>query len=553
MTEAPRTPSPIDALANRYYAARLALSPIEMTSVGIAERQDEYDDFSPDGLAAEADLAGRTLAELDALVAVDDVDRVTAAAMHERLGLDTERRARNQDLLSINGIASGLHAIREVYELMPADTARDWDTINARLTRIPEAINGWFASQQAAVAAGLPPAVRQVELLATQCRGWAREGGYFDDLLGRADAAGDRYALTDAIVGARQAYLLAADRLIREIAPVATSTDAVGPERYELASREFVGAKVDFAETYRWGLDEVARIEDQQRALAEKLRPGLGVRATKDALDDDPAYLLTGTDALRAWTQARADEAIDALHGVHFDIPEPARTIQCRIADTHDGGIWYTSPTDDWTRPGQMWWSVPDGVTTFGTWRELTTVYHEGVPGHHLQCSQAIWRRDTLNNWRRNGLWVSGHGEGWALYAEQLMAELGFLEDSGMMLGMLDSQALRAVRVVLDIGLHCGLEAPDEVGGGEWTFEKAWDYFNRHVSMEEGLARFEVLRYFGWPGQAPSYKLGQRCWLELRGAVQQRQGADFDLKAFHARALDLGSVGLDVLREAVLG
>jgi uncharacterized protein (DUF885 family) len=199
-----------------------------------------------------------------------------------------------------------------------------------------------------------------------------------------------------------------------------------------------------------------------------------------------------------------------------------------------------------------MWWSVPKGVTEFATWRERTTVYHEGVPGHHLQVAQTAYRRDILNRWRRIASWVSGHGEGWALYAERLMADLGFLDDPADYLGMLDGQSLRAARVVLDIGVHCGLPASAEVGGGEWTYDKAWQFLSSHVNTAEGFRRFELNRYLGWPGQAPSYKIGERSWLQLREDARAREGAAFDLKAFHRRALDIGSVGLDTLRAAVL-
>jgi uncharacterized protein (DUF885 family) len=199
-----------------------------------------------------------------------------------------------------------------------------------------------------------------------------------------------------------------------------------------------------------------------------------------------------------------------------------------------------------------MWWSVPKGVTSFATWRERTTVYHEGVPGHHLQIAQTAYRRDVLNRWRRSMCWVSGHGEGWALYAERLMADLGFLEDPADYLGMLGAQSLRAARVVLDIGIHCGLPAPAEVGGGTWTYEKAWQFLSAHAYSAEGFRRFELNRYLGWPGQAPAYKIGERVWLQLREDAQAREGAAFDLKTFHRRALDIGSVGLDLLRAAVL-
>ncbi|MGL4743561.1 MAG: DUF885 domain-containing protein, partial [Dermatophilaceae bacterium] len=269
-------------------------------------------------------------------------------------------------------------------------------------------------------------------------------------------------------------------------------------------------------------------------------------------LDTDPAYVLRGTDALRTWMQEKADEVIDAMAGTHFDIPDPVRTIECRIAPTQTGGIYYTGPSDDFSRPGRMWWSVPKGVTEFGTWRELTTVYHEGVPGHHLQVAQTVYRRELLNRWRRMMCWTSGHGEGWALYAERLMAELGFMDDPGDHLGLLDGQSLRAARVVLDIGVHCGLAAPAEVGGGDWTYDKAWQFLTAHANNDEASLRFELDRYLGWPGQAPSYKIGERIWMQLRHEAATHEGDAFSLREFHRRALDVGSVGLDVLRQAVL-
>ena len=557
MTARPTTA--VDNLANEYFDATVALSPMFMTELGMDERQDEYDDLSPDGRAAVDALNRATLSALDASPVADEVDTVTVAAMRERLGLAVETHAKNADLMDIAGLASGLHAIREAYDLMPTQTPAQWATIARRLQAIPRAIDQWFTSQLAGIEAGIHPAIRQVGLLGEQCTGWAAEGDFFDSLPAEAARAvpdldsTTRDALLAGVATAKQAYRAAAERLATQISPLAVAEDGVGEARYELCSRDFLGLKVDFDEYYRWGEDEVARIENASAAIAAQLRPGLTVAQTKQSLDADEAYLLPSLDAMRAWMYSKASGAIADLNGRDFDIPEPAQHIECMIAGTHDGGVWYTPPSDDFSRPGRMWWSVPEDQTTFSTWRELTTVYHEGVPGHHLQISQAIYMHDQLNKWRRQGAWVSGHGEGWALYAEQLMADLGYLDDPAMMLGMLDGQAMRAVRVVIDMGLHCGFTAPAEVGGGEWTFEKAWTYFNNHVQYEEGQARFEVLRYFGWPGQAPSYKIGQRVWQEIRDECQRREGAAFSLKDFHAKALNLGSLGLETLRQAMLG
>ncbi|MEL4358266.1 MULTISPECIES: DUF885 domain-containing protein [unclassified Luteococcus] len=558
-----RPSTPIDEIANAYFEGVLRLSPCYLTSLGRPERQDEYDDFSPAGLAARAALNRETLGRLAEVSPVDDIDRVTLAAMRERLGLDLEIFEAGADLLSINNIATSLHVIRGVYDQMPTATEEDWRVITRRLRAVPAAVDGWAESQRAAVERGLLPARRQVNQLAEQLEQWTATGGFLDGLRSGARLADQMplapelaAELSAAVEVARGAFSGAAELLRGELHDAGTDVDGVGVQRYRLMSRASLGANIDLTETYRWGLAEVARIQELERQTAERIKPGASIAEAVELLDADENYRLHGTDALREWMQGKADEAVTALADVHFDIPEPVRRIECCIAPTTDGGIYYTGPSEDFSRPGRMWWAVPEDVQDFSTWRELTTVYHEGVPGHHLQIGQTAYRSELLNLWRRHGCWVSGHGEGWALYAEWLMADLGFQDDPGNLMGLLDGQMLRAVRVVIDIGLHCGAElgltAPELVGGGEWTFDKAWAYFNRYVFMDEGFARFEVNRYCGWPGQAPSYKLGERLWLQLRDEVRAAQGEAFSLKDFHRTALDIGGVGLDVLREAVL-
>jgi uncharacterized protein (DUF885 family) len=221
------------------------------------------------------------------------------------------------------------------------------------------------------------------------------------------------------------------------------------------------------------------------------------------------------------------------------------------IAPTQDGGIYYTGPSDDFSRPGRMWWSVPVGETEFSTWRETTTVYHEGVPGITSRSGRPSSTADQLNTWRRQLAGTSGHAEGWALYAERLMQELGYLDDPGDRLGMLDAQRMRAARVVLDLGVHLGKPRLD--GTGTWDFDYALAFFRANCHESAPSTLFEVNRYFGWPGQAPSYKVGQRIWEGIRDEAAAREGAAFDIRDFHRRALALGGVGLDTLRSAVIG
>jgi uncharacterized protein (DUF885 family) len=268
-------------------------------------------------------------------------------------------------------------------------------------------------------------------------------------------------------------------------------------------------------------------------------------------LDADPARLVRGRAALQAWLQETAVRAVEAVDGVHFDIPAPVRRIEGRLTPASGMGVYYTAPTEDFTRPGRMWWSLPDGVTDMTTWRETTTVYHEGIPGHHLQIAQTVYNAELLNRWQRLLCLCSAHAEGWALYAERLMAELGFLEDPGDRLGMLDAQELRAARVVLDIGVHLDLPLPaaHAADGDRWTYETAAAFLHRHVSMEDHMRTDELHRYLGWPGQAPVYKVGERVFLAGREQARARHGAAFDLKAWHRAVLDLGPLGLGPLAD----
>ncbi len=559
MTEHRRPQTDIDRLAEAHLDASVALSPLEATFLGVPGQDDRIDDLSVEGLRAQRELAAATLAQLADLLPEDDVDRVTAAALRERLSLAVEE----VDLVlegrapaDLNVIASPPQAVRDIFDLMAKESEEDWRTIVARLEAVPTALEQYASALRFSAGHGQVAPRRQVEKVAEQCRDQAGdEASTFDALAGEVEVQPEplRADLAAAVASAKEAYATLAEVLEAELLPQAPESDACGRELYALRSRGFLGAVIDLEETYRWGQDELARITRMMEETAEQIRPGTTVKEAVAVLDADPAYQLEGTDALREWMQVKADEAVAQLADVHFDIPEPVRRIECMIAPSQTGGIYYTGPSEDFSRPGRMWWSVPKGVTSFGTWRELTTVYHEGVPGHHLQIGQTVYRSELLNRWRRMASWTSGHGEGWALYSEWLMADLGYMDDPGDRMGLLDAQSLRAARVVLDIGVHCGFEAPEEVGGGEWTYDKAWEFLNNHVNMDEGFVRFELDRYLGWPGQAPSYKIGERLWLELRDTVREREGESFDLKAFHRRALDVGGVGLDTLRAAVLG
>jgi uncharacterized protein (DUF885 family) len=550
----------VDDLADRYVDEWAPLNPTGATFVGIPGHDDKLDDLSPEGFEAQAELTRRTLAELDVVEPETESEQVAKDAMLERLGLELARYDAGYTVSEINVISSGLHGLRMVFDLMPTEGEEAVSNIAARLGAFPAAVEQYKRTLREAADAGHVSASAQMRAVAEQCDAWtdpARDN-FFHTLADRIDASGTLEAeLRRGAAAATAATAGFGEFLRTELAPRGRDKEAAGPERYALASQYFLGAKVDQLETYAWGFEELFRLENEMRAVSARIAgPSAGVDEAVAVLEADPKRHIAGKEKFRDWMQALADKAIEQLNGVHFDIPEKMRRLECRIAPTSDGAIYYTAPSEDFSRPGRMWWAVPEGIDEFATWKEVTTVYHEGVPGHHLQIGQTHLRAEFLNRWQRLLCWCSGHGEGWALYAERLMDDLGYLADPGDKLGMLDGQALRAARVIVDIGMHLELEIPRDNPfgfhpGERWTPELGWEFLRAHCRISDEILRFEWKRYLGWPGQAPSYKIGERIWLQARDEARQRKGDDFDLKAFHRDALNLGALGLDPLRKAL--
>ncbi len=552
-----RSLTDVDQIANEYFEKVLDLNPVHATELGRKGVETLYPDYSPAGEKAFARLAKKTLKKVDNVLPIDDVDLVTLDALQERLSLYRKQYKAGFGGWQLNNIASVPQEVRSVFDLMKRNTQQDWEHIVGRMHRVTEALEGYIQTLEAAREEGKVAPRRQVDIVIEQTAAYYAPGGFFDELA--AEVAEAVPALKDdAAAGAeaaKEGYRRLNTYLVEKLQPVAPSRDAVGRKAYSLHSRSFLGTTIDLDETYAWGVKELESIIARQREVAEEIEPGASIERAKQLLDEDPARQLHGTDELKAWMQKLADAAVENLADTHFEIGGPMRRIECCIAPTNEGGIYYTGPSPDFSRPGRMWWSVPEGEDTFTTWRETSTVYHEGVPGHHLQIAIATALQGTMNSWRTNMLWVSGHGEGWALYAERLMEELGYLKDPGDRMGMLNAQRMRAARVVFDIGVHCEMPIPDEWAeqlgvepGTIWTSELGYEFLKLNLDESEGHLRFEFLRYLGWPGQAPSYKIGERLWLELRDQAVRRGD---DMRAFHTRALLLGSVGLDTLRRAL--
>jgi uncharacterized protein (DUF885 family) len=495
----------------------------------------------------------------------DDDERRGAAVMTERLGTALTLVDAGEPLRAPRNLDSPVQRLRQVFDHMPRATAEDWEHVAARMAALPGAIGSYRASLDAGIDAGLLAARRQALVAAEQCRAWAGDGpgpSFFAAL--SAEAAAGPADLPPVLTAelergaglAAEAYAGLGRYLTDRYAPVANETDAVGAERYVELARASLGAELDPIETYGWGWEQLAMVEAEMAALADAILPGATIDEAIAHLEHDSPLVIEGEDRLRGWLQDLMDRTVDELDGRHFDIPDPVRRVEAMIAPPGGAAaMYYTGPSEDFRRPGRTWYPTL-GRTRFPLWGEVSIAYHEGVPGHHLQVAQVVHRRDRLTRFHRSAF-VSGHAEGWALYAERLMDELARSGEAGAPLtepahrfGMWRAQALRSVRVIVDIGMHLGLEIPAGQPfhpGERWSAELGQAFVEARGRFPADFLRSEVVRYLGWPGQAIGYKVGERVWLEGRAAAEARHGGAFDLKAFHAFALDLGPLGLDLL------
>ena len=541
-----------------HVAQSIALDPILATVLGVPGHDDALTDYSPAAQDERIRLQSRTLAQLDRLEPISAHEHLVADLARERL---TANRAVDEaeHLRRLSIIGSPLQAVRTVFELMPRNSDDDWGVLTRRLRAVPASIDSFREALDRGLAEGVLAARRQAEACATQALiyGGAANG---DTSFGRslvaafdlrADGASPalRRELSAATQAADAAFAAFAAYLRETYAPRAAAADAVEEERYRRFARHFTGSNLDLDELYDWGWREVWSLEEQMGRTASQIRPGASVLEVADDLEHDAQRAVHGPEAFRLWAQQVQDEAIETLHGTQFDIPEAIRDVEVRLAPAGSAAApYYTRPSQDLSRPGRVWYPTR-GRDAFPLWSAVSTAYHEGVPGHHLQIATTVHRRDMLSRFQRTTS-VSGHSEGWALYAERLMDELGFLHEPAHRLGYLAAQMLRALRIVIDIGLHTARPIhprEPEHGGRPWTPQIAEQMLQVRALRPPTFTASEMVRYLGWPGQAIGYKVGERIWLEAREAARHRLGARFDLAGFHDRALSLGPLGLDLL------
>ncbi|HEY9374590.1 DUF885 domain-containing protein [Streptomyces sp.] len=560
MPETSSSPLPRQ-VADTFVDELIALDPITGTYLGVKESAGRLPDFSPAGQEEVAELARRTLARLDEAErrpgADSDAERRCGRLLRERLNAELAVHEADEGLCAVSNMRSPAHSVRIVFTVTPTETAEDWAAVAERLRAVPAALEGYRASLELGLERKLLGGPRPTATFVEQLTEWSGNDGAARGWFEEFAAGGPeelRAELDEAARGATAAVAALRDWMRDVYAPaVADAPDTVGRERYRRWSRYFNGTDFDLDEAYAYGWAEYHRLLGEMRAEADKILPGSDPWEALAHLDVHGTHI-EGVEEVRVWLQELMDEAIQALDGTHFELAERVRKVESRIAPPGGAAApYYTGPSEDFSRPGRTWLPV-DGETRFPVYDLVSTWYHEGVPGHHLQIAQWVHVADQLSRYQATIGGVSANAEGWALYAERLMDELGFLPDPERRLGYLDGQMMRACRVIVDIGMHLGLEIPADSPfhpGERWTPELAQEFFQRHSSRPASFVESELTRYLSMPAQAIGYKLGERAWLLGRANARAAHGDAFDAKAWHMAALSQGPLGLDDLVDEI--
>ncbi len=533
--------SPISKILDNFIEEGIKLSPIGATMLGVPGHDDRFDDFSMAGYKKQEELARNTLKAIQAETPINEFDRIAKDVAIERLSSEIKLSESLESNILFNLIASPVTRVRQVFEMMNKEKPETIANVTKRLNAVEEAFTGWRSALAFAAEQGKVNSQRQVLATAGQLETFSK--GAFTAVAKKFDPTGSNQELTAAAQRAEKASGDLSKWLRNEYAPKSDPKDGVGAERYQMWARHFTGADLDLRDTYEWGIEQLKMINDRMWVAAKKLYPdATSLREVADRLDKDPRYTVEGEEELLKKLREFIAAAVERLDGKEFDIDPRIKNCEARLApEGSASAAYYMGPSEDLSRPGTTWFPTM-GRKVFGWWNIVSTWYHEAVPGHHLQVATTKVNTDRLNRFQRNRVWVSGYGEGWALYAERLMDELGAFEDPGYEMGYLSAQGLRAARIVVDIGMHCGYTDFD---GQVWNAESAFKLLHERALLDEISARSEVDRYLGWPGQAISYKVGERFWMECREAAKQRLGSKFELKKFHSFALNLGPMGLD--------
>jgi uncharacterized protein (DUF885 family) len=539
-----------NAVFDDSWQTNLKMNPTLATAVGDYRYNDQLGDYS---LAASAARRQRDLADLARIKAIDpagfpEQDLIS----HDLFERQLQQRVEDYDLkeyempLSASGGGGGIHAsLADLPLSMPFDSVKHYEDYIARLHQVPKAFLQTEEVLRAGVSDHLVPVKFIAEKIPDQANGVIAANPFILPLkkFPASFSEADKKRLTDEITNTVNnevfpAYKQFAAFVASDYIPKCRTTLSInslggGKRRYQATLRRFTTTDLTAAQIHEIGLKEVDRITGEMTALA-KANGYKDLASFRDHIENDPKYVPASADAIVedfskyiAQMQPRLPELFNLLPKTPVTV-EPIPPFQAAAATHYQGG------TPDGKRPGRVSVAVSD-PTHRSFINDEAVAYHEGVPGHHLQIT--IQQSLTgLPEFRKHG-GNSAYTEGWGLYAEELGKEIGFYQDPGSDYGRLRSELFRAVRLVVDTGIH----------DMDWSRDQVVDYMRQSHAIDEPTIQAETDRYISGPGQACSYKLGQLKIRELRERAKQQLGPKFDLKTFHDEILSGGALPLDVL------
>jgi uncharacterized protein (DUF885 family) len=528
-------------------------SPESATALGDYRYNDRWSDLSLAHVQQQKQDVGKWLARFNAIdtTGFPEQEKLNQSLMVRNLKETLESIELKTYEMPINQFFGAHLQLAQFVALVPIDSTKHYDDYLARLHKIPQLISQLIEVLQQGEKDKLMPPRFLLEKTVTQCKSIADPEGETNAFgqpaakIPEAVPQADRQPLHDAIITAvntevRPAYNKLGDFLAKEYAPKGRTEPGVwslpnGDALYRFAVRQSTTTSMDPEAIHQLGLKEVARIETEQLSIANKL--GFAdLKTFRASLKTNPKLIPTSRDQLvEAYKGyiAQMQSQLPKLFGLLPKSPVEVRPMQA-FREKEAAGADYLQGTPDGSRPGVVYVNTSDYQN-----RTLTTVestaYHEGVPGHHMQISIAQTLPD-LPIFRQQAGYIA-YVEGWALYAERLGKDIGFYKDPYSYYGHLSEEMLRAVRLVLDTGVHYK----------HWTRQQMIDFFHEHTSDDEPDLQAETDRYIAVPGQALAYKFGQLEILKLRELAKNKLGTRYDIRAFHDEILNGGALPLDVL------
>ena len=537
-----------NALFEEQYESDLKNFPERATAFGDYRYNDKLTDYSLEAITQRNETNLEFLVRLKAIdtSGFGDRDQLSHDLMMRVLQQRTTDYSLKEYEMPINQ-QNGIHtSLADLPNSMPFTTVKQYEDYVSRLHQIPRVLSQTEAVLRAGMKDKLMPVRFLLEKIPVQCQGIIDANPFL--LPTKKYPANispeEQKRLTQQITEAVNnevipAYKHFANFVKTEYAPQGRTTLAItslpdGQKRYENDIYARTTTHLSADEIHQIGLREIDRIEAEMTAIAKK-EGFVDLASFRASLKTNPKYIPTSSEQILDDFRKYIAQMEPKLPQLFTLLPKSPVTVEAIPPFQAAAATHYVTGTPDGKRPGRV-------VVATSNFAERSLIddeavaYHEGVPGHHMQNS-VNQQLTGLPKFRLHGLGFNAYGEGWALYAEQLGKEVGFYQDPVSDYGRLSSELFRAVRLVVDTGIH----------SKGWTREQVVEFMRKSGAVDEPTIQSETDRYIAWPAQALSYKLGQLKISELRQRAQKELGASFDIRTFHDEILDGGSLPLDML------